>query len=206
MGLCPSSAAGNERIDDQPRANVEIAFEKEGERARYSLDDSSKTEHELVGETSDVTVINPRGCNVDTTGSESEEWDNMTVTSKLSWYSEDDSIIAPEKWHSFDGLNKKGADRYDIGLDIMKAQIANGSDPKLLVTHGHRTSLMFTVLAGDFDYVKKLVDLGVDVNDTNQAGETALEFAIELGREDIANYLREKGAREVQRRGELVAL
>jgi len=205
MGLCASSVTGNERIDDQPRANVEISSEKEGGRAKNSLDDSSKTEHEIGGETSGVTVFNPRGCNVDTSCSESDVWDNMTSTSKISWYSEDDSLIEPEKWHTFDGLNKKGTDRYDIGLDIMKAQIANGSDPKLLVTHGHRTSLMFTVLSGDFDYVKKLVDLGVDVNDTNHAGETALEFAIELGREDIANYLREKGAREVQPRGELVA-
>jgi len=205
MGLCPSSNTGDVRIDEQPLANVKIVCEKDGGRARNRVDDSSKTEHEIGGETSRFTVLTSRGCNVDTSCSESDIWDNRSTTSKHSWYSEDDSIVEPDKWHSFDGLNKKGTDRYDIGLDIMKAQIGNGSDPKLLVTHGHRTSLMFTVLAGDFDYVKQLVDLGVDVNGTNQAGETALEFAIESGREDIANYLREKGAREVQPTGERVS-
>lgn len=51
-------------------------------------------------------------------------------------------------------------------------------------------------MANDFSFVKKLVELGVDVNQKNRAGETALGLAIELQRVDIAKYLRKKGAME----------
>jgi len=93
-----------------------------------------------------------------------------------------------------DGLNKRTTNRYEIGLQMLKAMIDSGADPKSLVTHGDRNCLMFAVLAEDFDFVKKLVKLGVNVNKTNSMGETALGFANELGRYDIASYLREHGA------------
>jgi len=99
-------------------------------------------------------------------------------------------------WKGFDGLNKRYTNRYDIGLQMLKAMIHDGVDPKGLVTHGDRTCLMFTVLAEDFDFVKKLVKLGVDVNKTNSRGETALGLANELHNEDIVNYLRKHGAFE----------
>lgn len=53
---------------------------------------------------------------------------------------------------------------------------------------------MFAVLAEDFNFIKKLIELGVDVNKTNQFGESALTLAVGLKREDIANYLRSNGA------------
>jgi len=98
---------------------------------------------------------------------------------------------------SFDGLNKRTTNRYDIGLEILKSKIHLGADPKTLTTHGDRTSLMFSVMANDFSFTKQLVELGVDVNGTNRLGETALGLAIEFKREEIAKYLRAHGATEV---------
>jgi len=96
--------------------------------------------------------------------------------------------------HSFDGLNRKITNRYSIGLDMLKAKIHHGADPTRMCTHGGRTALMFAVLADDYCFTKELVELGVDVNQTTPMGETALGFANEKGRNDIANYLRTKGA------------
>jgi len=97
---------------------------------------------------------------------------------------------------SYDGVNKRICNRYEIGLRMLKAQIQVGADPNVLTTHGDRTCLMFGVLAEDFSFVKQLVELGVDVNRTNRFGETALSFALGLEREDIASYLRLNGAVE----------
>ena len=79
---------------------------------------------------------------------------------------------------------------------MLKAQIHCGADPKVLTTHGERSCLMFAVLAEDFCFIKKLVKLGVDVNQKNRVGETALSLANELHRDDIARYLRRNGAIE----------
>jgi hypothetical protein len=99
-----------------------------------------------------------------------------------------------DQLRSFDGLDERATNRYDIGLEILKAEIELGADPKVLHTHGDRSCLMFAVLANDIRFTKQLVELGVDVNQTNRLGETALGFAIEFGRRDIATYLCSKGA------------
>jgi len=101
------------------------------------------------------------------------------------------------KINSFDGLNKRASDRYDIGLEILKAKIECGADPKALTTHGNRSSLMFSVMANDFSFTKQLVERGVDINQTNHLGETALSLAKEFKREEIAKYLVAQGATEV---------
>jgi len=80
---------------------------------------------------------------------------------------------------------------------MLKAQIEHGADPKTLSTHGERSCLMFAVLAEDFNFIKQLVELGVDVNQTSSLGETALSLANELQRDDITGYLLEKGAVEM---------
>jgi len=98
---------------------------------------------------------------------------------------------------SFDGVNSRTTNRYEIGLSMLKAQIHHGADPKCLSTHGERSTLMFAVLAEDFNFIKQLVELGVDVNQTNSLGETALSLANELQRDDITGYLLEKGAVEM---------
>jgi len=100
---------------------------------------------------------------------------------------------------SYDGINKRICNRYDIGLRMVKAQIQCGADPKVLTTHGDRSCLMFAVLAEDFNFVKQLVGRGVDVNATSRFGETALTLALGLEREDISCYLRKNGAVEDMR-------
>merc|ERR1719499_387350 len=87
--------------------------------------------------------------------------------------------------NGFDGLNKRIVSRHGIGLEILKAQVHHGADPRVMRTHGDRTCLMFAVLGEDFGFVKELMELGVNVNQTNHQGETALGFAIEMGRDDI---------------------
>jgi len=104
-----------------------------------------------------------------------------------------------ENVRSFDGMNKRVSNRYDIGLDVLKAKIHLGADPKNLYTHGGRTCLMFSVMANDLSFTKQLVELGVDINQTNQLDETALSLATELKREEIAKYLRAQGAKEARR-------
>jgi len=99
-----------------------------------------------------------------------------------------------QKKCSFDGLNMRITNRYDIGLEVLKATVHHGADPKRMSTHGDRSSLMFAVLANDMKFIKDLVEMGVDVNQTSQMGETALSLACELQRDDIANYLRLNGA------------
>jgi len=100
----------------------------------------------------------------------------------------------PDNLLSFDGLNKRVTNRNHIGLEILKAKIHHGADPKSLSTHGGRTCLMFSVIANDFSFTKMLVELGVDVNYRTRLGETALGLATELQREEITKYLRTKGA------------
>jgi hypothetical protein len=122
----------------------------------------------------------------DLSGSESEISTSTSTCSSDSFDTED--------FQSFDGLSKRTSNRSNIGLQMLKAQIHYGADPKSLSTHGDRTCLMFAVLANDYDFTKELVELGVDVNKANRLGETALGLAIELQRVDIADYLRSKGA------------
>lgn len=43
--------------------------------------------------------------------------------------------------------------------------------------------------------VLTLVDGGADVNSRDSEGETPLDFAVEFGREEVAQYLRTRGAK-----------
>jgi len=97
---------------------------------------------------------------------------------------------------SFDGLNMRPNNRYGIGLELLKAKIHHGANANRLSTHGDRTALMFAVLAKDLKFIKTLVELGVDVNQSNGQGETALGLACEGQCDDIAEYLRSQGALE----------
>jgi len=127
---------------------------------------------------------------------------NLDPSSSVSWSSTNSSgsdAFDLENLRSFDGMNKRVINRYDIGLDILKAKIHVGADPKNLCTHGGRTCLMFSVMANDLSFTKELVELGVDINRTNQLNESALSLAIELKRGEIAKYLRAQGAKEVHR-------
>ena len=75
----------------------------------------------------------------------------------------------------FDGLDGRADDRDDIGLVILKALIANGTDINTISTYG-RTALQTAALAGDLDYCKELIEKGADLKATNEAGETTLQL------------------------------
>jgi len=124
------------------------------------------------------------------------------VSSSMNNCVDDDLNVG--KLQSFDGLNKRVVNRYDLGLEVLKAMIHHGTNPEGMSTHGSRTALMFAVLAQDLGFIKKLVELGVDLNETNCRGETALSLANETGRCDIINYLRSKGAIESEPIKEMV--
>jgi len=98
---------------------------------------------------------------------------------------------------SYDGLNKRPLKRDDITMDILKAKVHFGANPNKMCTHGNRTCLMFAVVANDFSFTKKLVELGVDINKVTPSGETALSLAIEMQNNELVNYLRSKGASDV---------
>jgi len=102
--------------------------------------------------------------------------------------------VGRDFFQSFDGLNKRVTNRYEIGLEVLKALIKNGANPHAMSTIGDKTALMFAVLAQDFAFVKNLVERGVDVGHMNCHGETALGLAIETQRNDIADYLRANGS------------
>jgi len=141
-----------------------------------------------LNEDSDTPVYSEGNINIIRSSSDSE-----TITWCSSSNVSDDSFDF-DNLCSFDGLNKRATSRHAIGLEILKAQIDLGADPKVLSTHGDRTCLMFSAMANDLSFTKQLVELGVDVNETNHLGETALSLALELKRGEIAKYLRAQGA------------
>jgi len=98
---------------------------------------------------------------------------------------------------SYDGRNKRPEKRDEIQMDILKAKNNFGANPNEWCTYGDRTCLMCAVLANDFGYVKKLVELGVDINKINRLGETASSFAIATKNFELTNYLSSKGAADV---------
>jgi len=108
------------------------------------------------------------------------------------------SFLSPKEIISFDGANTRAANRYEFVVNQIKAQMHYGMNPNVFTTHGDRSCLMVAVLAGDFRFVKQLVEMGVNVNKRSQIGETALSLAKDQKRNDIANFLRSNGATEIK--------
>jgi ankyrin repeat protein len=89
-------------------------------------------------------------------------------------------------------------------LEILRALVAAGADPRVTVQDG-TTPLMAAVgmaqndarLAEEtsaLEVVKALVEVGADMNATNRAGQTALHGATRSGRNAIVQFLAEHGA------------
>jgi len=150
---------------------------------------------------SDVQEISSSACCLRPYGTQQQgelgNKDQLSCRSSLSSWSTSLSSFDSENAVSFDGLNKRANNRYEIGLEILKAQIESGADPKTFSTLGDRSCLMFSVMANDFSLTKSLVEKGVDINRTNSSGETALSLAKDFKLEKIAKYLRAQGATEV---------
>jgi ankyrin repeat protein len=92
-------------------------------------------------------------------------------------------------------------------LAVMKLLLKHGADPKI-PTFGGTTALMAAaginwVVAQTYDEgpqalldaVKLCLELGMDVNDVNSMGLTALHGAANRGSDDIIKFLVEKGAK-----------
>merc|ERR1719233_2298059 len=135
------------------------------------------------GKSDDTLTSQPTG-----TSNEYDETNSFNSSSE----SESFDIADPPEFATYDGLNKKPIDRYEIGLEILKAKIHFGANPNTLTTHGDRSCLMFSVMANDLQFTKELIELGVDVNQSNAFGETALSLAMEMKKDEIVSYLRSK--------------
>ena len=92
-------------------------------------------------------------------------------------------------------------------VTVMKLLLAHGADPKI-TTFGGTTALMAAaginwVYAQTYDEgqpalleaVKLCLELGMDVNDVNSMGLTAIDGAANRGSDEIIKYLFEKGAK-----------
>jgi ankyrin repeat protein len=77
---------------------------------------------------------------------------------------------------NYDGLQDKSLDRNEIGMEILTAIIEHGSSVNIVTTNG-RTALQMSVLAGNLEYCKVLVEKGADLFARDDSGETALSLA-----------------------------
>ncbi len=91
-------------------------------------------------------------------------------------------------------------------LDAMKILLAAGADPKLSTTGGDSALMVaagvgwganFSVNAPDswLPAVRKCLELGLDVNQVDNRGYTALHGAAYIGNNDLVKLLVEKGAK-----------
>ncbi|MEM9687586.1 MAG: ankyrin repeat domain-containing protein [Bacteroidota bacterium] len=80
--------------------------------------------------------------------------------------------------------------------------IANANTFSPLTTGAYETTMMsgrisafcMAIVKGDFETVKKLVDMGADVNEASKNGITPLMYAARYNKVDILNLLIENGA------------
>ena len=75
--------------------------------------------------------------------------------------------------------------------DVVELLLANGAKVNARADNG------FTPLhyAGNRDVVASLLANKADVNARNNMGQTPLQFAVQSGHEDVANLLRQHGAK-----------
>lgn len=59
---------------------------------------------------------------------------------------------------------------------------------------GHSSTLQECAAEGDIEGVKRLLNLGEDIDDVDQEGNTALHYAAEGGFQDVTKFLLERGA------------
>lgn len=116
------------------------------------------------------------------------------------------ALMYAAKWGHTDVaefLIRSGADVNAKGKDgstaLMSAASGGHTDmARLLVNAGadSRTAVVWAVKEHNFNAVKLLIELGADVNATDNDGLTLLTHSILHGRNDIADLLRAAGAKE----------
>ncbi|MBP0029761.1 ankyrin repeat domain-containing protein [Roseofilum sp. Guam] len=75
-------------------------------------------------------------------------------------------------------------------LEVIEALLAAGADPNLGYKGG--TALTRAIYRGSVDAIRALLAAGVDIEQRDREGQTALSLAKFLGRSDILNLLREQ--------------
>jgi uncharacterized protein len=74
--------------------------------------------------------------------------------------------------------------------------LSKGADMKAWTSPDGFTPLIVAAGFGSKDVVELLVSKGADVNEKDNEGRTALQFAAKIGRNDIALFLRAHGAKD----------
>jgi ankyrin repeat protein len=83
---------------------------------------------------------------------------------------------------------------YKDNDEMVQLLLEKGADPNIFGPNGE-TPLGMAVRRS-FNAVKMLVEKGADVNAKHEKGETALWWAIKMEEKEVAEYLRENGAKE----------
>ena len=113
-----------------------------------------------------------------------------------SEYDEDeDSEFDEDEDSEFDNSLLEAA--IDGDVEQIKSLLANGANVHAKDC-GDSTALIWAAESDNdaaAEVVKLLLDAGADVNAKNHEGKTALDIAIRDGNEDVANLLREAGAK-----------
>ena len=97
-------------------------------------------------------------------------------------------------------LDRKVA-RADEKTSTRVEMIGSGGHPSLPTpaTTGDVSALMLAARGGHADVVTLLLDRGVRVNDRDWRERSALDYAREAGRDEIAQLLKSRGARDSAR-------
>ena len=92
-------------------------------------------------------------------------------------------ILSSEEacWLLFEGVVQKD-------LELVQHSIANGATVDCL-DYMQQTPLLLASKVGDLEIIEALIIAGANPNVCDAGGKTALQYACELGRFDIANYL-----------------
>lgn len=77
-------------------------------------------------------------------------------------------------------------------LEVVKYLLEKGADINSTTPYQHETALLWAVAMGHADVVKLLMEKGADQNIKNRDGETVLDVAKKLNREDIIQLLEGK--------------
>ena len=96
----------------------------------------------------------------------------------------------------FDTSNYLAISVYENSFTSLKYFVERGADIEQVCAN--KTPLMYAVKYGAMDMTKYLIEQGADINVVSIKDKTALDYAIQYERDDIAAYLKGLNAKQVQ--------